>query len=105
MLFSSTALQIGFDAFHLVDELLVQPLLVVVGGRRGSTGQYEDGLLLWEKARNREPLVVIEGAGHYDLYDRPEYVDPAVERLADFFDRRLGGPLPPEADAAVRTRP
>ena len=103
MLFSGTALQIGFDAFHLVDELLVQPLLVV-GGRRGSTGQYEDGLLLWEKARNREPLAVIEGAGHYGLYDRPEYVDPAVERLADFFVRRLGDPPPPEADAAVRTR-
>lgn len=91
MFFTSTALQIGFDAFHLVDELLVQPLLVIVGGRRGSTGQYDDGLLLWEKARNKEPLVVIEGAGHYDLYDRPEYVDPAVAQLSDFFSRRLSG--------------
>lgn len=89
MVFTSTALQIGFDAFHLVEELLVQPLLVVVGGRRGSTGQYDDGLLLWERARTKEPLVVIEGAGHYDLYDKPEYVEPAVGHLADFYTRRL----------------
>ncbi len=33
--------------------------------------------------------MVIEGAGHYDLYDKPEYVDPAVGHLADFYTRRL----------------
>jgi hypothetical protein len=91
MLATSVALQIGFDAFHLVDELLVQPLQVVVAGRRGSTGQYEDGLLLWEKARTKEPLLVIEGAGHYDLYDEARYVDPAVTRLAAFYAQHLAG--------------
>lgn len=99
MLFTSAALQIGFDAFHLVEELLVQPLQVIVAGRRGSTGQYEDGLLLWEKARSKEPLLVIDGAGHYDLYDKAEYVDPAVARLAAFYREHLVRPTRPSPSA------
>jgi fermentation-respiration switch protein FrsA (DUF1100 family) len=75
---------IGFDAFHLVDELLVQPLQVVVGGRLGTTFSYSDGKALFERARNGKDLFVVEGAGHYEMYDRPQYVDPAVERLARF---------------------
>lgn len=89
MVFTSTALLIGFDAFHLVDELLVQPLQVVVGGRRGSTGQYDNGLLLWEKARTKEPMMIVEGAGHYDLYDNPEHVGQAVAQLAEFYSHHL----------------
>lgn len=29
-------------------------------------------------------LLVVEGAGHFDLYWRPEYVEPAADRVADF---------------------
>jgi uncharacterized protein len=29
--------------------------------------------------------MVIEGAGHYEMYDEPEYVDAAVDRLVDFY--------------------
>ncbi|RCK70707.1 alpha/beta hydrolase [Desertihabitans brevis] len=83
------ALLLGYDAFHLVPELLTQPLQVVVAGRRGSTGQCEAGLRLWELAPNPVDLYVVEGAGHYEMYDEPRYVDPAVERIATFFDRHL----------------
>ena len=38
---------------------------------------------------NARDLMVVEGAGHYDMYDRPEYVDPAVERLAAFYREHL----------------
>jgi hypothetical protein len=31
----------------------------------------------------------IEGAGHFELYDRDEYVKPAVARIAPFFDEAL----------------
>lgn len=91
LLFSSNAYLLGFDAFHLVPELLTQPLQVIVGGRRGSTGQYEAGERLYglSPAVEKE-FVVIEGAGHYDLYYKPEYVDPAVEHLAPFYARHLG---------------
>ncbi|NGM24325.1 alpha/beta hydrolase [Roseomonas stagni] len=85
LLFRSHALLLGFDAFHLVPELLVQPLAVVIGGVPGSTGSGEEGRRLWELAPNRRDLVVIEGAGHYDLYDRPAFVEQAVSRLDTFF--------------------
>ena len=81
---------LGYDAFHLVGELLTQPLQVIVGGRKGSTGSYDDGHLLWERARNTEDLLVIDGAGHYDLYDKPEYLTQAVDRLKTFFTTHLG---------------
>ena len=91
LLFRSTAALLGFDAFHLVPQLLIQPLQVVVGGRRGATGQYEAGERLFGLAPTRDKdLFVVDGAGHYDLYYKPEYVDPAVDRLATIYARRLG---------------
>jgi fermentation-respiration switch protein FrsA (DUF1100 family) len=88
-LFVSDALLIGYDAFNLVGELLVQPLQVIVGGKLGTTFSHEAGRGLWERARNRRDFVVIEGADHYDMYDVPEYVDQAVEYLASFYDDHL----------------
>jgi fermentation-respiration switch protein FrsA (DUF1100 family) len=82
-------LLLGFDAFHLVDQLMTQPLQVVLAGRTGNTGSYESGMRLWELAPNPVDLLVIEGAGHYEMYDEPEYVDTAVARLADFYSDNL----------------
>jgi fermentation-respiration switch protein FrsA (DUF1100 family) len=86
----SDALMIGFDAFHLVEELLTQPLQVVLGGRVGSTGSFADGMQLWEAAPHAADLLVVEGAGHYEMYDEPAYVEQAVDRLAAFYHRHLG---------------
>lgn len=55
---------LGFDAFGLVPELLTQPLQVIVGGRRGTTGQYEEGERLFELARGPKKFYVVDGAGH-----------------------------------------
>ena len=86
---SSDALLVGYDAFHLVDPLLSQPLQVIVAGRRGNTGQYEMGHQLWETAPNPVGLTVIEGAGHYEMYDEPSYVDQAVAALTAFYAEYL----------------
>ena len=89
-LFIGDALVLGFDAFHLVGELLTQPVQVIVGGRLGTTFSFEDGKQLWERATNKKDFFVIEGAGHYDMYDVPQYVDQAVERLDGFYKEYLG---------------
>ena len=89
LLFRSNAALLGYDAFPLVDELLTQPLQVIVGGRNGTAGSYQDGLQLCEKVRKTRDLFVIDGAGHYDLYDKPEHVDHAVNRLTDFYQASL----------------
>ncbi|MGB3356270.1 MAG: alpha/beta hydrolase [Mycobacterium sp.] len=86
----SDALLLGFDVFHLADTLLTQPLQVIVGGRVGTTGSYTDGMALAEAAPNTQDVLVIDGAGHYDLYDDPAYVDQAVRQLGTFFTEHLG---------------
>ena len=89
--FRSNAAILGFDAFHLAEELLTQPIQIVVGGRIGTTGSFADGHLLWEKCPQKREILVVEGAGHYDMYDKPEYVDRAIECLGKFYDEHLGG--------------
>lgn len=79
------SLLLGYDAYHLVDELMTQPLQVILAGRIGNTGSYESGMLLWKLAANPVDLMVVDGAGHYEMYDDPEYVDDAAARLANFY--------------------
>lgn len=44
-----------------------------------------------ERAAEPKELFVIDGATHIDLYDRDEYVTPAVARLTEFFGKHLAG--------------
>lgn len=91
LLFTSYGSLLGFDAFNLVPELLTQPLQVIVGGHRGSTGQYEAGQRLFDLSpATDKDLFVVKGAGHYDMYYKPEYVDQAIDRLAPFYSKHLG---------------
>ncbi|WP_394437439.1 alpha/beta hydrolase [Streptomyces sp. SGAir0957] len=83
------SLLLGYDAFHLVDPLMTQPLQVVLAGRVGNTGSYEAGMQLWKMAPNPVDLMVIDGAGHYEMYDEPAYVDAAIERLTSFYVNNL----------------
>lgn len=87
--FRSLGPLMGFDAFHLVGELLTQPIQVIVGGRLGSTLQFEDGKQLFERATNKKDMFVIEGAGHYEMYEKSEYVDQAVKQLDEFYRQYL----------------
>lgn len=91
LLFTSYAQLLSFDAFSLVPDLLTQPLQVIVGGRRGNTGQYEAGEALFglSPARDKD-FFVVDGAGHYDMYHKPEYVSLAIDRLVPFYARHLG---------------
>ncbi|WP_329248034.1 alpha/beta hydrolase [Actinoallomurus sp. NBC_01490] len=87
--FTSVASVLAFDAFHLVEELLTQPLQIIVGNRIGEFGSYQDGHELFQRATGEKDLFVIDGASHYDLYDRPEHVGQAVEKLAAFYGDNL----------------
>lgn len=83
------SLLLGYDAFHLADRLMTQPLQVILAGRIGNTGSYDAGMRLWKLAPNPVDLMVIDGAGHYEMYDEPAYVDAAVERLTAFYTNHL----------------
>lgn len=80
----------GWDAFHLADQLLDQPLMVVIGDKKGAFGAYDDGHTIIEKAASEDKeLVTIEGASHYDLYDQPNGAGEALKKVIPFFNTKL----------------
>ncbi|MBB4439977.1 MULTISPECIES: alpha/beta hydrolase [Rhizobium] len=90
LIFNSYGRILKFDAFGLVPDLLTQPLQVIVGGRSGKTGQYEAGQRLFDLSPAKEKhFLVVEGAGHYDMYYKDIYVSQAIARLAEFFQKHL----------------
>jgi fermentation-respiration switch protein FrsA (DUF1100 family) len=101
--FTSVASVLAFDAFHLVDELLTQPLQVIVGNRIGAFGSYDEGHRLYANATSAKDILVIDGAGHYDLYDQPAYVGQAVEQLTGFYATHLAGTQSASSRRTART--
>lgn len=88
--FTSLDSLLGFDAFHLVEELLTQPLQIVVGDKQGIFGSYRDGQELYKRAASaKKDILVLENVSHYDLYDQPEPVAKAVEKLDAFYKENL----------------
>lgn len=88
--FSSLAPAVGWDAFFLAEQLLTQPLHIVIGGTPGAFGSYRDGFDLFNRARSgKKALQIVEGATHYDLYDQPGPVGKALEQLVPFFKENL----------------
>ncbi|MGE8065102.1 alpha/beta hydrolase [Pseudomonas sp. NPDC089569] len=81
---------VGWDAFHLAEVLLTQPLMVVVGDKVGAFGAYRDGCeIIGRAASKNKELVVVPGWSHYDLYDKPEPVGQALAKLVPFFKDNL----------------
>jgi fermentation-respiration switch protein FrsA (DUF1100 family) len=72
----------AFSTFNLIPTLLTQPLLLIAGSDADTKIFSEQAYAL---ANAPKELMIIEGATHIALYDRPEYVDQAVDKLASFF--------------------
>jgi len=90
--FTSVAPAVGWDAFHLAELLLTQPLHIVIGSVPGGFGSYRDGLELYGRARSSQKSIqIVAGACHYDLYDQPEATGQALEQLVPFYRTHLGG--------------
>lgn len=73
---------VGYDAFHLADQLLTQPLRLIAGSKAGSLWFSQDA---FKRAGSRDKrLHIVEGATHIAMYDRPEYVKQVMYQLARF---------------------
>lgn len=80
----------GFDAYHLADKLLDQPLYIVAGNIPGTFGSYRFAYELFDKAYTKDKkLHIVEGASHYDLYDQPKPVDEALSGLIPFYKEKI----------------
>ena len=78
---------IAFRAYDRIDTLLTQPLLIIAGSEAGTLWSSK---LLNEKAASKsKELFILEGGNHFDLYDKAEYVDQAIEKMDPFFKNNL----------------
>lgn len=86
MLFSHAQKTLAWDAFAFTEVLLTQPVMVVVGEKVGAFGAYRDGLEVYGRAmvsQDRQ-LVSLPDFSHYELYDKPEAVQEALEKVIPF---------------------
>ncbi len=78
---------ITYDAYHMADVYLTQPIQIVAGSMAGSKWMSDD---LYDRAASTDKAFhVVEGANHMDLYDGEAFVDEAVSVLAPFFTAKL----------------
>jgi fermentation-respiration switch protein FrsA (DUF1100 family) len=76
----------AFDTFASVAMIAPRPLLLIVGRAAVTSWMSVEA---FQKAYGPKELAWIEGASHVDLYDKDEYVTPAVEKLDGFFGAHL----------------
>ncbi|GAB3681222.1 alpha/beta hydrolase [Saccharopolyspora tripterygii] len=82
----SAALLDQYDSYAQVDKIAPRPLLMIAG-TKAATLPFSEGAVA--KAGDNAELHLIEGATHVDLYDKDEYLTPAVAKLTEFFNRNL----------------
>lgn len=83
---TSPGLHIGYYPLEHMDAIAPRSLLLVAGSRAETLRFSETA---FERAKEPKELFAIPGASHFDLYDKAQYVDPAVAKLADFFGKSL----------------
>lgn len=86
MMFTSLDRIMSFFPFSQIETISPRPLLFIVGSAADSAYFSEQA---YEKAKEPKELFKVEGATHISLYDKPEHVGPAVEKLTAFFQKNL----------------
>ncbi|OGM47371.1 dienelactone hydrolase domain-containing protein [Aspergillus bombycis] len=90
-LFSFNSAALAWDAFNHAEVLLTRPFMVVIGDKPGGFGAYRDAQEVYGRAGAKEKqIVVLPGISHYNLYDKPEAVQPALEQVLPFLKKHLG---------------
>ncbi|WP_024553879.1 alpha/beta hydrolase [Franconibacter helveticus 513] len=76
-------------AYYPLDHMaLIAPRpVLLIAGEKAETRKFSEQA--WQNAQQPKELMVIPGASHFDLYDKPQYVKPAVEKLASFYGLHL----------------
>jgi len=70
---------------HMAD-ISPRPVLLIAG-EKAETRKFSQHA--YDKAKQPKELMIIPGASHFDLYDKPQFVNPAIDKLATFFIKNL----------------
>lgn len=84
--FRSVDMLAQFDSTAQIELISPRPLLMIAGSKANTLHFSEEAIA---RAKAPKELFIIDGATHFDLYDKAKYVDPAVEKLNSFFKKYL----------------
>jgi uncharacterized protein len=84
--FTSIGRMAAYSSYDHIDLISPHPLMMIAGSDADT--RYFSELAI-EKALEPKELVLIEGASHIDLYDKEQFVGPAVEKMVGFFKQYL----------------
>jgi fermentation-respiration switch protein FrsA (DUF1100 family) len=76
----------AFFPFDQVEAISPRPILMMVGGKAGTRFWSDE---VYAKAQEPKELFVVDGATHIDMYDKPQFVTPAVAKLTEVFGKNL----------------
>lgn len=74
-------------------DLINQPLLMIVGSKADTKYMTDEAFPKATNAKSKE-MFVLDGATHIQSYWKPEYVNKAVSKLTDFFNKNLNADQP-----------
>jgi len=83
---TSPGLHIAYYPLEHMELISPRPVLLIAG-ERAETRRFSEAA--YAVARQPKELLIIPGASHFDLYDKPQYVMPAVDKMAEFFGKYL----------------
>lgn len=76
----------GYDPFFAIPLIGPRPVLQVIGERAVTAWMAVEA---HQRATGPKELHWITGASHVDLYDKPEYILPAIDKLTAYFTHHL----------------
>jgi fermentation-respiration switch protein FrsA (DUF1100 family) len=84
--FTAGLAQLAFYPLSHMDAISPRPVLLIAG-EEADTRFYSQ--VAYDKAKDPRELFIVPGATHIDMYDKPQFVGPAVVRLKAFFEKNL----------------
>jgi len=83
---TSPGLHMAYYPLAHMDLISPRPLLLIAG-EKAETRKFSQQA--FDTAEAPKELMIVPGASHFDLYDKPQFVQPAVNKLAAFFAKSL----------------
>jgi fermentation-respiration switch protein FrsA (DUF1100 family) len=77
---------LAFYPLAHLDVISPRPVLLIAG-EKADTRFYSQ--IAYDKAKDPRELFIVPAATHIDLYDKPQFVGPAVVKLKQFFEKNL----------------
>ncbi|MCD9575474.1 alpha/beta hydrolase [Flavobacterium soyae] len=74
---------LAYSAYDHITDYLSQPMLIIAGSK-ADTRLFSE--MAFELSNGPKELVLVEGATHIAMYDVPEYVEQAVNKMVRFFE-------------------